>query len=100
MNEMEFIKAIQEYYGIKYRTGALKYIVGYLKKQPFLLEVVFEETIKEYSGQYKTLPDVSVFSKVVKAKKENVKDFMMDAPGQKLKFGYKPENLQIVDREL
>ncbi len=97
MNISEFIKAVQEYYGMKYRAGALKYLLGYLEKQPFRLEVIFEETILEFSGQFKVLPDVSVYNKIVKAKEKYNKDYMVSIPGEREKFGYKTEPLKIVE---
>ena len=63
----DFISKIQSYYGQEYRLGTqIDLIIAYLnKKSEKYLTCLFAAVIKEFSGQYKTLPDIAVFEKVV-----------------------------------
>ncbi len=63
METKEFIIGIQGYYGQEYRQGIqLNTIASWLSGHgPKYLECVFEATIKSFSGQYKTLPDIAIF---------------------------------------
>ena len=62
MTTVNFIRTVQDYYGLEYSKGMGKVIVGYLDKltdefRPHLLA----ETLRIHSATYKALPDVSVF---------------------------------------
>ena len=61
-----FIKAIQDYYGMEYRKGLqLDLIADYLKeKSESYLTCLFSVTVKDFSGQYKSLPDIAVFERL------------------------------------
>ena len=61
-----FIKGIQEYYGQEYRAGLqLDLVADYLKdKTEMYLTCLFAVTVKDFSGQYKSLPDIAVFEKL------------------------------------
>lgn len=63
MKVREFIKGIQEYYGLEYRKGIqLNTIATFLsEKSEYMLSCLFSAVILEFSGQYKTLPDIAVF---------------------------------------
>lgn len=95
MNLKIFIKEIQVYYNMKYTNGTLQHIITFLEKQPFRLDVIFDETILTFSGQYKTLPNIAIFNDIVKIKTQYAKDYMMDIQGERLKFGYKQGKTQI-----
>ena len=64
----DFIKAVQEYYGMGYRQGLQLNLIGnYLKeKSGTYLTCLFSATVKGFSGQYKSLPDIAVFEKLSK----------------------------------
>jgi len=66
LNSKEFISKIQDYYGLEYRTGAqIDLIIAYLnqRSEEYLI-CLFAAVVKDFSGQYKTLPDIAVFEKV------------------------------------
>lgn len=67
-----FIKDIQEYYGLIYSDGILKHLLKYLDSTNINLEELFQKTIKKFSGQYKTLPDIAVFENYGADKEESV----------------------------
>ena len=66
MNSKDFISKIQDYYGLEYRKGAqIDLIIAYLNQRSGkYLICLFAAVVKEFSGQYKTLPDIAVFEKV------------------------------------
>ncbi len=104
MTTTKFVRSIQEYYGIKYERGTLKYLLGYLEKQPFRLELIFEETLKVFSGQYKTLPDIAIFTKIEEAQKMWNKEYavLLSSSSEEERnrvLGYKPKNKSITDGE-
>ena len=59
----DFVKAVQEYYGLEYRTGLQLNLIGnYLgEKSDKYITCLFSATVKGFSGQYKSLPDIAVF---------------------------------------
>ena len=59
----DFIKAVQDYYGLEYRQGLQLNLVGnYLnEKSDKYLTCLFSATVKGFSGQYKSLPDIAIF---------------------------------------
>ena len=58
----EFIKALELYYGQPYPDGQLKLIKLYLEdRTERALTILFAETLKTFSSQYKTLPDIAIF---------------------------------------
>lgn len=58
----EFIKAIELYYCQSYPDGQLKLIKLYLEdRTDRALTILFAETLKTFSSQYKTLPDIAIF---------------------------------------
>ena len=65
----DFIVKIQDYYGQEYRKGTqLDLITAYLNvKSEKYLTCLFAAVVKEFSSQYKTLPDIAIFEKVIKA---------------------------------
>lgn len=65
MEVKEFIRGTQDYYGLEYRKGIhLNTIATYLsEKSEFMLGCLFSAIILEFSGQYKTLPDVAALEK-------------------------------------
>lgn len=66
MTAKEFISKIQDYYGLEYRKGAqIDLIIAYLNQRSAkYLICLFAAVVKEFSGQYKILPDIAVFEKV------------------------------------
>ena len=60
----DFLKTIQEYYGMKYNHGVqIEMIYKYLeKKSSEFLICLLSTTIQNFSGQYKTLPDIAIFN--------------------------------------
>lgn len=65
----DFISKIQDYYGQEYRIGTqIDLMIAYLnQKSEKYLTCLFAAVVKEFSGQYKTLPDIAVLEKVVKS---------------------------------
>ena len=76
MKTAEFIKQIQDYYGMQYKEGTLNVLIAWLEKQPVRLDILFQETIPLFSGQYKTLPDIAIFNKVVITERKGAEDSM------------------------
>jgi len=68
MTTKHFIFKIQDYYGIKYREGTqINMIFQYLNsKKENYLTCLYSATVKNFSGQYKTLPDIAIFEKLTK----------------------------------
>lgn len=66
MTAKEFIADIHEYYGTQYRKGKQRNMIyTYLsKKSSKYLDSLFEVTVKRFSGQYKTLPDIAIFEEL------------------------------------
>lgn len=66
MKTKEFIIKIQNYYGQKYREGEhIELVYKYLNnKNENYLKCLFVATVKNFSGQFKTLPDIAVFEKL------------------------------------
>lgn len=63
MTTKDFIFKVQEYYGLKYRKGThIDLIFQYLNsKHENYLTCLYAATVKNFSGQYKTLPDIAIF---------------------------------------
>lgn len=74
MELKEFITRLQDYYGQPYRRGELRnQVLDYLDTfQPEYLEALYKATLENFSGQFKTLPDIAVFEKLY----PQVKDIM------------------------
>ncbi len=69
MKTVDFITKIQGYYDRKYTTGIqIDLITKYLdSKHENYLSCLFNATVKNFSGQYKTLPDIAIFEKLITA---------------------------------
>ena len=67
MKIIDFIVKIENYYGIKYRQGEqIDLITMYLEiKSENYLTYLFSAVIKNFSGQYKTLPDIAIFETLI-----------------------------------
>ncbi len=78
MDTVKFIKMIENYYGIKYRSGMLSILIGYLEKQTLDLNSIFQKVVLDFSGQYKTLPDIAIFEKIIKVEKKYMNKFMIE----------------------
>ena len=62
----EFMFKVQSYYGLKYRDGEhIELVYKYLdSKHENYLTCLYSATVKNFSGQYKTLPDIAIFEKL------------------------------------
>ena len=67
MKTIDFITKIQGYYDKKYVQGIqLDLITKYLdSKHENYLGCLFNATVKRFSGQYKTLPDIAIFEELI-----------------------------------
>ena len=98
MTIQDFLRDIQGYYNLRYSLGTLKIIFQYLEKQPLLYDVLFKEVVLSFSGQYKTLPDVAIFEKIVKNKIQYAKDYMPRDNGKSLlEFGFKQDSILKIE---
>ncbi len=63
MKTKEFMFKVQSYYGLKYRDGEhIELVYKYLdSKHENYLTCLYSATVKNFSGQYKTLPDIAIF---------------------------------------
>lgn len=64
MTVIEFLKDIENYYGLEYREGQLKYILPFLEKEK-KLERLLKYTFEDFPSQYKVLPDIAAFKKIL-----------------------------------
>ncbi len=66
MKTKEFLFKVQNYYGLKYREGEhITLVYQYLNsKHENYLTCLYSATVKTFSGQYKTLPDIAIFEKL------------------------------------
>ncbi len=66
MTAEKFMDDIQEYYGVDYRPGLHRdKIFTYLEgKSERYLDFLFDIVILNFSGQYRTLPDVAIYEKL------------------------------------
>ena len=67
MKTVDFITKIQGYYDKKYVKGIqLDLITKYLdSKHENYVGCLFNATVKRFSGQYKTLPDIAIFEELI-----------------------------------
>ena len=77
-----FIESTESYYGQKYPAGQVQLIRAYLEdRTDRALTILFAETLKTFSSQYKTLPDIAIFEGLRGAVIERIKE---DRQGQDL----------------
>ena len=79
MDRVSFINNVQNYYNQTYAPGTLTYITEYLDKYSDDMGLLFVKTIKSFSGQYKSLPDIAIFEGIINdIKKDNDNDLKVD----------------------
>ena len=79
MNNLKFIELIQGYYNLEYADITLEFLLGYIERLDIDLKILFEKTIKTFSGQYRSLPDIAIFEAMIKTiKSENDNDLNID----------------------
>lgn len=61
MTVKEFVKRVQDYYGM-YPAGQKQAIAEYLEtKKPKYLDFLYGELIKTFSSKWKATPDIAIF---------------------------------------
>ena len=67
MTTKQFIQKVQNYYGVKYREGEhIDMVFKYLNsKTENYLTCLYPATLKGFSGQFKTLPDIKIFEDLI-----------------------------------
>ena len=87
MKATEFMEKIQKYYGLKYLKGVQENLIkSYLEsKHDNYLKCLFSATVKEYTGEYKMLPNIAVFEKLTDATYQIIDEVKRKAQIQDLK---------------
>lgn len=65
MNELEFIKSIEKYYGLEYDNEMERKLVISFLKNIDNLKMLFGRVIKKHSKKYKSLPDIAIFNQCI-----------------------------------
>ena len=87
MKTKEFLTKVQNYYGLNYRKGEhIELVYKYLdSKSDIYLTCLYSATVKSFSGQYKTLPDIAIFEKMTEATYQIIDEVKRKAQIQDLK---------------
>lgn len=96
----EFIKQIENYYGLQYGNNfEIKLIQDYLKGyfNEHQLYALFDETIRVHSKKWKTLPDIAVFQEIIRDKVKPAMEVKAERAWQELLGKSSKDNVLIAD---